>query len=118
MEGPEIAGELYKVFKAWLAKRIVQGASESTPAMGTVATGAGQRVDDDSGTPATAVPTTVESIAIVVTDALTVRNISTFPSHAHQRRHKLQQQKHNNALIYTVSLRWHAEPCVALAILC
>ena len=76
MEGPEIAGELYKVFKAWLAKRIVQGASESTPAMGTVAIGAGQRVDDDSGTPATAVPTTVESIAIVVTDALTVRNIS------------------------------------------
>ena len=76
MEGPEIAGELYKVFKAWLAQRILQGASQATPAMGISTIGGRQGVDDDSGTPATAVPTTVESLAIVVTDALAVRNKS------------------------------------------
>ena len=76
MEGPTIAGELYKVFKAWLAQRILQGSSEATPALGTVALGGGPGADEDSGTAAAAVPTTVETVAVVVTDALTVRNKS------------------------------------------
>ena len=34
MEGPEVAGELYKVFKAWLDQRVLRGSSVATPAAG------------------------------------------------------------------------------------
>lgn len=51
MDGPEIAGELYQVFKQWLAQRVLQG---FTPAEG------GEAV----------VPRTPDEIAAVTTEAL------------------------------------------------
>lgn len=37
MGGPEVAGELYKVFKAWLSQRICRGSSATADATVVVA---------------------------------------------------------------------------------
>ena len=79
MGGPEIAGELYKVFKAWLHKRILQGSLGPAAAAGGGGGGGGGEGDDGEGegggaagaAPTTA-PTTPEGLALVVTEALAV----------------------------------------------
>ena len=74
MEGPEVAGELYKVFRTWLSERVLQGSSAAVVAASPAviaeagAEGTGREIE-------VAAPTTVETIAVVVTEVLAVSNI-------------------------------------------
>jgi hypothetical protein len=80
MGGPEIAGELYKVFKAWLHKRILQGSLGPAAAAAAGGGGRGDGEGDDGegegggvvGAAPTTAPTTPEGLALVVTEALAV----------------------------------------------
>jgi hypothetical protein len=74
MEGPEVAGELYKVFRTWLSERILQGSSAAAVTTSPKAA-AGGGAEGTGPETEVAAPTTVETIAMVVTEVLAVSNI-------------------------------------------
>ncbi len=78
MGGPEVAGELYKVFRTWLSERILQGSSTVALAAPPAAVAKGGAEDggaEDTGAEAAAAaPTTVETIAAIVKEILAVSN--------------------------------------------